>query len=119
MELYSHTFEMRIRDVTLYVVAIRAEIIADPWTDGEWTVGRIEAAGLRDTVNGYGEDDFEDAWVEVPENHGFYDVLLRDLLDKCSDDIDEQWALYMMDAADTARCNAAERKLDAANAGVL
>lgn len=113
MITYPHTYEMRIGEATLTSFDIHAEILADEYTAGEWTVGKIEADALVDWINGYGEPDFKTAMVEVPEGH-LYDMILQDLLDNCTSDINDAWGHYLDEARDTARSNAAENKLAAA-----
>lgn len=113
MITYPHTYELRIGEATLTSFDIQAEILADEYTDGEWTVGKIEADALFEQFDGYGRPKFKTAMVEVPEGH-LYDMILKDLLDNCTDDINEAWGHYLDEARDTARSNAAENKLAAA-----
>lgn len=112
MITYQHTYELMIGKATLTSFDVQVEILEDEYTPGEWTVGKIDASALVDCFNGWGEPDFKEAFVEVPEGH-LYDMILKHMLDSCTSDIDEAWGHYLDEARDAARSNAAENKLSA------
>ena len=113
MITYQHTMQLCVPGGMLAEIDIEAEIIADEYQLDEWTVALIRVEAIVDTVDQYGQPDNALKYLPVPDTHPLHDIMLRDLLDNCTSDINEAWGHYLDETRGDARSNAAENKLSA------